>query len=206
MKTENSDFLLEQNARENPFEQFRLWFDAAQGGRYVEPNAMALSTISPDGEPHCRMVLLKDFSPDGFIFYTNYRSQKGRDLDQNPRAALLFWWDEHRCQVRIQGRVEKTPDADSDDYFATRPRGSQIAARASRQSSPIADREILDRKYAEIEERFQGKPIPRPSYWGGYCLHPDYFEFWKARENRMHDRLSYTLAKDGSWKMARLSP
>ncbi len=206
METENPDFLLEQNALENPIEQFRLWFNAAQKGRYPEPNAMALATVSPDGNPHCRMVLLKDFSPDGFIFYTNYRSGKGRDLEQNPRAALMFWWDEHRCQVRIQGWVEKTPAADSEEYFASRPRGSQIAAWASRQSSPVAGREALDRSYAEIEAQFGNEPIPRPPHWGGYCLHPDYFEFWKGRENRMHDRLSYTLGKDGQWKMKRLCP
>jgi pyridoxamine 5'-phosphate oxidase len=168
-------------------------------------NAMTLATMASDGGPSARMVLLKGLDERGFVFYTDYDSRKGRELAANPRAALLFYWIELEREVRVEGLTEKTSAAESDEYFASRPLGSRLAALASRQSSVVADRQSLEKDYAEIERRHGDAP-PRPSTWGGYRLVPDSIEFWQGRPNRLHDRLLYTKSRDGSWKIARLAP
>lgn len=196
----------EQAAGDDPLKLFARWFDDVLKAGLLEPNAMALATTGPDGQPAARMVLLKGFDERGFTFYSNYRSRKGRELDANPRAALLFWWPPLERQVRIEGRVEKTSPAESDAYFAQRPRLSQLAAAVSPQSEPIGSRLELERAVFELERKYFGQPIPRPEHWGGYRLRPRRIEFWQGGENRVHDRLLYELEPDGSWKRTRLAP
>ncbi len=196
----------EATAGDDPIELFGRWFDDVLKADLIEPNAMALATVGPDGQPAARMVLLKGFDARGFTFYTNYRSRKGRELDANPRAALLFWWPPLERQVRIEGRVEKTSPEESDAYFAARPRLSQLAAAVSPQSEPIGSRVELERAVFELERRYFGKPIPRPEFWGGYRLRPLRMEFWQGGEHRVHDRLLYELGPDGAWKRTRLAP
>lgn len=166
---------------------------------------MCLATTGSDGRPSSRIVLLKSFDEAGFVFYTNYKSRKGRELDANPFAALLFWWPRLDWQVRIEGRVARTSPEESDRYFATRPPGSQIGALASPQSEPI-DRSVLQERFAALKRTFEGKPVKRPSHWGGYRLKPDRFEFWQSGENRLHDRIEYRLQSDGMWSITRLAP
>ncbi|WP_353129492.1 pyridoxamine 5'-phosphate oxidase [Parapedobacter pyrenivorans] len=186
--------------------QFRHWFDEAIDKKIMEPNAMTLSTVSASGRPSSRIVLLKDLDESGFGFFTNYESQKGVELAENPYAALLFFWPELQRQVRITGRVEKMPAAHSDAYFQSRPKGSQLGAIASPQSREIPDRLMLDTQLAELEERYQAiEPIPRPAHWGGYRLLPDTLEFWQGRASRLHDRLVYKRFEKG-WKITRLAP
>ena len=186
--------------------QFRHWFDEAIDKKIMEPNAMTLSTVSASGRPSSRIVLLKDLDESGFGFFTNYESQKGVELAENPYAALLFFWPELQRQVRITGRVEKMPAAHSDAYFQSRPKGSQLGAIASPQSREIPDRLMLDTQWAELEERYQAiEPIPRPAHWGGYRLLPDTLEFWQGRASRLHDRLVYKRFEKG-WKITRLAP
>lgn len=189
----------------DPIEQFRAWFEEAARSEAREPNAMTLATASAEGRPSARMVLLKHVDARGFTFHSNYASRKGRELDANPRAALVFWWPALHRQVRIEGRVERTPAEESDAYFATRPPLARVSAVASPQSEPLADREALERRVAEVLERSPEGDVPRPEYWGGYRLVPDALELWQGRPNRLHDRLRYE--RDGErWRIVRLAP
>ena len=195
-----------QKAKKNPFDQFRLWFDEVLALEFVEPNAMNLATVSSMGEISSRMVLLKAFDETGFVFFTNYNSDKARDLQSTRTAALCFWWDTLYRQVRISGQVEKIPAADSAEYFHSRPRGSQLGTMASQQSRVIKDYSVLEKAYQRLEQRYQGQAIPCPEHWGGYRVIPGLFEFWQGRPNRLHDRLRYSLVPAGEWKLERLSP
>ena len=189
----------------DPLAQFRRWFDAALGANVPEPNAMHLSTVSADGRPDGRIVLLKDVSDDGFVFYTNYTSRKGRELIDNPFAALTFFYAELERQIRVEGRVEQVSTSESDAYFNSRPRGSQIGAWVSQQSSVIENRDVLEEYQAKVEARFADQPVPRPPHWGGFRVVPDTVEFWQGRPSRLHDRIRYR--KDGhDWVIERLSP
>ena len=197
--------LLESDLDPDPLKQFRLWFEDVRDAGITEANAMLLSTVS-GGRPTGRIVLMKDLDERGFSFFTNYDSKKGHEIAANPQVALTFFWKELERQVRIEGRIEKTSEAESSEYFAVRPRGSQIGAWASGQSEVIPNREFLEKKTKALEERFNGQPVPRPPHWGGYRVIPDYVEFWQGRPSRLHDRLAYTKQGDGSWKIERLSP
>ena len=198
--------LAETDVRPDPVAQFAFWFEEAVASQILEPNAMTLATATPDGRPSARTVLLKDYGNHGFTFFTNYDSQKGADLAANPRAALLFTWLDLQRQIRIEGRVEKIATEDSLAYFQSRPRSSQIGAWASPQSHPIAGREVLEKKEAELELKFAGlEKLPMPPYWGGYRVLPEVFEFWQGRMSRLHDRICYTREGDG-WKIERLAP
>jgi len=190
---------------DDPFRQFREWFGEAERAGVVAPEAMTLATAAADGAPSARMVLLKGADEDGFFFYTGYGSRKGGELAENPRAALVFYWQPVGKQVRVEGPVESVSEAESAAYFATRPRGSQLAAWASEQSRPLGSREALERRYAELEQEYEGRDVPLPPHWGGYRLRPEAIEFWEHRENRLHDRVRYTRAREG-WRAERLSP
>ncbi|MBC8172293.1 MAG: pyridoxamine 5'-phosphate oxidase [Chitinophagales bacterium] len=190
------------NAYPSPYHQFEKWFDAAKQTNIVEPNAMVLSTATKEGEPSSRIVLLKGYDEDGFIFFTNYNSRKGKELTDNPHACLNFWWGGLEKQIRIDGVVQKISAKESDDYFYSRPIGSQAGAMASPQSEVIESREWLEKKF--IETQLQGN-IKRPEQWGGYILKPNAIEFWQGRTNRLHDRLLYTLS-NGKWNIQRLAP
>lgn len=189
----------------NPLKQFRLWFDEALSANVIEPNAMLLSTVS-NGRPSARIVLLKDLDQAGFTFFTNYESKKGSEMETDPFVALTFFWKELERQVRIEGKVEKTTDAESSEYFAVRPRGSQIGAWASAQSQHLENREELEQRTKLLEERFAGTDVPRPPHWGGYRVIPHYFEFWQGRPSRLHDRLVFQKSVEGSWEIERLYP
>ena len=189
----------------DPLAQFRKWFDEAVQAQVPMVNAMTLATVSDRSQPSARIVLLKGLDERGFVFYTDYASRKGQDLAMNPRAALLFYWIELEREVRIEGVIEKTSTRESDEYFASRPAGSRIAANASTQSSTVADRQTLEKRYAQVEAR-HGERAPRPPNWGGYRVLPDAIEFWQGRANRLHDRLLYTRVSDGVWRIARLAP
>jgi pyridoxamine 5'-phosphate oxidase len=193
-------------ALSDPILRFQQWLDHATSTGIVEPNAMTLATTGFDGQPSARMVLLKEAGPEGFVFYTNYRSRKGRELAANPRAALVFYWRDLGRQVRVTGTVIKTSRAESENYFHTRPRGSQLAAWASWQSSTIPDRGFLDARLQKLEVKYAGAEIPLPPSWGGYRLQPETIEFWLGRPNRLHDRLLYTRRAQGGWKIERLAP
>lgn len=193
----------EHTVDSDPFVQFASWYgDAAR--LVAAPEAMALATADAAGRPSVRMVLLKEWGPDGFVFYTNYGSRKGGDLAENPRAALLFHWDPPGRQVRIEGAATEVPPERSDAYFATRAPGSRISARASLQSRPVADRPTLEAQADAVRHEF-GDDVPRPSWWGGYRVVPDAFEFWQHRADRLHDRLAYVPDADG-WRVVRLQP
>lgn len=197
--------LSEHELADHPLEQFQSWFDAALDSGLPEPNAMHLSTVSAEGRPSSRIVLLKELDDEGFVFYTNYHGKKGRDLAVNAFASLTFFWVDLERQVRIEGKVTKVSPQESDEYFAVRPRGSQIGAWVSHQSEIIPSRDILEQKQKEYEQQFAGKEVPRPSHWGGYCLAPDRVEFWQGRPSRLHDRIVYDL-RDGKWAVSRLAP
>ena len=195
--------LLESQALASPFAQFALWFDEALAAKVPEPNAMTLATVDAHGQPSARIVLVKGFDERGFTFFTNYESRKGLDLQAEPRASLLFFWQPLERQVRIEGVVEKVPAEESDAYYHSRPAGSRIGAWASRQSQPIT-REELEAREQEFRARYGDAP-PRPPHWGGYRLKPTAFEFWQGRPSRLHDRLRY-VADGPAWKIERLSP
>lgn len=197
--------LTEADAGRDPITLFGRWFGDAGASDMLLPEAMTLATASRDGAPSARMVLLKAFGPDGFVFYTNYDSRKARELDENPRASLVFHWPVHQRQVRIEGTVERTSQETSAGYFRTRPRGSRIAAWASRQSDEVGSREALDALFQEQHDRFQGEDVPLPPFWGGYRLRPEVMEFWQGRINRLHDRIVFRRAGDG-WQRTRLQP
>lgn len=197
--------LLESSVSKNPFELFSKWFQEAEEiGGSEEINAMTISTIGLDGFPKNRVVLLKQFTSDGFVFFTNYESEKGKAIAANPNVCLSFFWHNSERQVIIKGTAEKTSEKTSDDYFYSRPKGSQLGAIASNQSEIIADREVLENKIKQLEDQFDGKETQRPEYWGGYIVTPVEIEFWQGRANRLHDRIRFKKQNDG-WKMARLS-
>ncbi|WP_224998921.1 pyridoxamine 5'-phosphate oxidase [Cesiribacter sp. SM1] len=190
----------------NPVEQFQKWFKEAQDAQVLEPNAMTLSTVSAEGRPVARIVLVKDVDEQGFTFFTNYESRKGKDLEKHPYAALTFYWPELERQVRIEGAVEKVDKAVSEQYFSSRPRGSQIGAWASPQSQEIPNRGILETRQRDFVERFDGGDVPLPGHWGGYAVKPDHIEFWQGRASRLHDRIVYQKQASGSWERKRLAP
>jgi pyridoxamine 5'-phosphate oxidase len=199
--------LAESDLQKDPISQFQIWFDEARQCSEIKlPEAMCLSTVSPQGFPEGRMVLLKDFNSRGFVFYTNFESPKAKSLEDCPKAALTFYWEKLRRQVRIQGTVQKVNDAESDAYFQSRPRESQIGAWASRQSEVLSGRKALDEKFKEYRKKFEGREIPCPSFWGGFRVVPKSIEFWQERSSRLHDRFLYTRQAGGGWKIVRLSP
>lgn len=189
----------------SPFAQFQIWFDEAVSSKLLEPNALLLSTVSAEGKPSARVVLLKGLD-EGFKFYSNYLSRKGTELIENPNACITFFWVELERQVRIEGTIEKVSSKESDEYFQSRPKGSQIGAWTSNQSMVIENREVLEEREKYLVEKFEGDFIPRPPHWGGYRLVPNYVEFWQGRPSRLHDRIAYTLTENGEWKIERLSP
>lgn len=195
----------EASAAEEPLEQFGRWFEQAVAAGIEDANAMVLATADAAGRPSARVVLLKDHGPEGFSFFTGYASAKAEELAVNPRAALVFYWPALHRQVRITGAVARLPAADSDAYFASRPRGAQLAAAASPQSAVIASRDDLEERWRRAEEEHRDRPVPRPERWGGFRLRPDRVEFWQGRENRLHDRLRYRRA-GGGWVLERLAP
>jgi pyridoxamine 5'-phosphate oxidase len=190
---------------DDPLAQFGRWFGEAERADLIEPNAMTLATSSPDGRPSARIVLLKGFGPDGFVFFSNYASRKGDELAANPNAALVFWWPPLERQVRLEGSVERTTTEESEAYWASRPLGSRLAALASAQSQVLTGREELVRRVEELAARHRDGDVPLPEAWGGYRLVPDAFEFWQGQPNRLHDRFRYTRRQDG-WLVERLSP
>jgi pyridoxamine 5'-phosphate oxidase len=196
--------LHERDLAPDPFVQFGSWFDEALRSGIALPNAMTLATATRSGRPSARTVLLKSFDASGFVFFTHYRSRKGRELEENPQATLLFRWGELERQVGIEGRVAKVSAAESDGYFATRPLGSRLSAVISPQSEPVVSREVLETALEEASKRWRNEP-PRPPHWGGYRLVPERFEFWQGRKDRLHDRLCYRKA-ESAWKIERLAP
>jgi len=191
---------------DDPIVQFEEWFGVACEAMPLDPNAMTLSTVDADARPSSRTVLLKSFDAAGFVFYTNYDSKKAAHIATNPNVSLLFFWSPLARQVKIQGVAEKVPAKESLAYFLSRPRGSQIGAWVSAQSSVISSRSLLEAKYQEIKDKFRNKEVPLPSFWGGYRVVPDRVEFWQGRSNRLHDRFQYTKQEDGSWTIERLAP
>jgi pyridoxamine 5'-phosphate oxidase len=190
----------------DPIKQFAKWFEDAEAAHPKLPNAMTLATATRDGKPSARVVLLKGFDQDGFVFFTNYGSQKGRELDENPNAALVFYWAALDRQVRIEGRVKKSSREESEAYFKTRPAESRLSAWASKQSSPVSGRQVLEDEMERLSAEYEGKEIPLPPYWGGFRLEPSTIEFWQNRPNRLHDRFRYSRLSDGGWRIERLSP
>lgn len=198
--------LLESEVAPNPIDQFEKWWQQALQSQIVEPNAMTLATASNDGVPSARIVLLKGFDQEGFVFYTNYQSYKGMQLEENPKACLVFFWKELERQVKVVGLVSRVPQQESDEYFASRPEGSRIGAWTSPQSQVIENREWLDSRYQQLVKEMGGTRIQRPPHWGGYIVKPVIMEFWQGRPSRLHDRIQYTLEESGKWKIERLAP
>jgi pyridoxamine 5'-phosphate oxidase len=196
----------EHDVNRDPFVQFDRWFKEAVNAKIPEVNAMTVATADASGRPSARMVLLKQYDERGFVFFTNYGSAKAKDLQQNPQAALLLFWEPLERQVRLVGRVEKVTAAESYEYFRTRPIDSQLGAWASQQSSEISARMLLEKAFMEMLEKFKNGEIPLPPHWGGFRVVPDEFEFWQGRTNRLHDRIAYRSQPDGGWKIVRLSP
>ncbi len=200
------NYLLETDCNANPFIQFDHWFQDAINQDIFEPNAMQIATVGKNLQPSLRTVLLKSFDKDGFVFYSNYTSKKGHQLDENKNIACLFWFRELERQIRIDGTICKTSIEQNDIYFRTRPRDSQIAAYSSKQSSVVENRKVIDDNFAKIELEFNDKPIPLNENWGGYIVKPALFEFWQGRRSRLHDRIQYTLDTNNVWKIERLAP
>lgn len=198
--------LTEKDVAPEPFSQFQQWWDEAIASGIDEVNAMTLATASSDGVPSARIVLLKGFSPEGFVFFTNYNSYKGQQLVENPRACLVFFWKELERQVRITGLTEKVSASESDEYFNSRPEASRIGALASPQSKVIESREWLEKQEEQMKKQFSGKKLERPEHWGGYRVNPVGIEFWQGRPGRLHDRIQYTLLDNGDWEIERLAP
>jgi pyridoxamine 5'-phosphate oxidase len=196
----------EADLHPSPFEQFRLWMERALQADLPEPYAVTLATAAADGKPSARMVLLRGHDERGFVFHTNRQSRKARELAAVPWAALVLYWPELERQVRVEGSVTNLSDEESDAYFCTRPRGSQISAWASNQSDVVPNRQHLEARVAELEKEYAGREVPRPPFWGGYVLKPTMIEFWQGRPNRTHDRFRYVLAGDGTWHIERLAP
>ena len=194
------------SADPDPIRQFQRWFDKADSAGLPMVEAMTLATATPERRSSARMVLLKAVDERGFVFYTNYRSRKAQELEANPKAALVFHWEPLEQQVRIEGTVSRISAAESDEYFQTRPRESQIGAVASPQSEVIESREVLEERFRQLENDYRNKPIERPPHWGGYRLEPDRIEFWKGRPGRLHDRLNYERQSNGTWVRTRLAP
>ena len=190
----------------NPFKQFAQWFQEGAAAEPILPEAVTLATATSEGKPSSRVVLLKKFDESGFVFFTNYESRKGTELTENPQAALCFYWRQLERQITVTGTVVQVSREESEAYFRTRPRGSQVGALASRQSQVTANREELEKRFQQVMAEYAGKEIPLPSYWGGYRLAPSTLEFWQGRPNRMHDRLLYSRQSDGQWKIERLAP
>lgn len=198
--------LSEDEVLSNPIQQFEVWFEQALAAKVNEPNAMALSTINANGFPTSRIVLLKDIKPNGFNFFTNYHSHKGADILGSPKVSLLFFWEELQRQVRIVGLAEQVPGVESDEYFVSRPIGSQVGAWSSPQSEIIPNRDFLDQRVQATQDKFEGQDVlPRPDFWGGYIVQPLTIEFWQGRSSRLHDRIQYTL-EDSGWVINRLAP
>ena len=198
--------LSESEIANDPFIQFAKWWNDSEQSQIEEINAMTLATASADGIPSARIVLLKGFDKNGFVFFTNYNSFKGQQLLENPRACLVFFWKEVERQIRITGIVERTSEKESDEYFNSRPVGSRVGAIASPQSEIIANRNWLEENEKKLAEELDGKAIKRPLHWGGYRVRPVTIEFWQGRSNRLHDRIQYTLQEDAGWKIDRLAP
>lgn len=197
--------LTKRSVQSDPMAQFSSWFDEAIAAELLEPTAMTLATANADGQPSMRVVLLKGITENGFVFYTNYLSHKGRDLAENPKASLLFFWPELERQIRIEGITERLPQEESDVYFASRPFESQVGAWASLQSSVLRSRDEMEEHFEALRATYEGKPVPRPEHWGGYVLTPKVVEFWQGRPSRLHDRIRYRL-DNGAWIIERLSP
>jgi pyridoxamine 5'-phosphate oxidase len=198
--------LSEKDVAEHPIKQFDKWWEQAINSNIDEVNAMTLATVSKDGQPSARIVLLKGYDDNGFVFFTNYNSRKGHELQNNNKACLVFFWKELERQIRIEGSIQKTSATDSDAYFTSRPTLSKIGAWASPQSEAVPSRTYLEQRLSEMEKNFNGKEIERPEHWGGYTVQPNYIEFWQGREGRLHDRICYNLNDDGKWSTGRLAP
>lgn len=206
-KSYDKEELLEKNCPANPIELFNIWFTNADNTKKIEePNAMTVSTIGIDGYPKSRVVLLKKFSDEGFVFYTNYNSEKGKAIENNNNLCLSFFWPKLEQQIIIKGIAEKLPESKSDNYFESRPNGSKLGAWASEQSKIVESRETLEISLKAFTEKFKNKEIKRPKHWGGFIVKPISIEFWQGRPNRMHDRIRYTIKEDFSWKLDRLAP
>lgn len=198
--------LNEKEVTRDPIAQFEKWFKNAMSCELIEPNVMTLATATPDGKPSARIVLLKGFDRNGFVFYSNYLSRKGKEMAKNPYASLVFYWHEIERQVRIEGTIEKLSKEVSEEYFHSRPKDSQIGALASPQSQEIASRKDLEKAWEELDTKYEGKVIPKPSHWGGYLVRPQLVEFWQGRPGRLHDRIVYKKADKNTWKIVRLAP
>ena len=206
-KSYEKSALLEDTISSNPMEVFQKWFYETEASDSVdEPNAMTVSTIGLDGFPKSRVVLLKKFTHEGFIFYTNYESEKGKAIANNPKVCISFFWSNMERQIIIKGKADKIAENLSDGYFKSRPDGSKLGAIVSEQSSVIPSRETLENKLQELEKEYESKEIERPDFWGGYIVKPESIEFWQGRPNRLHDRIRFTLQEDSDWKMERLAP
>ena len=205
-KEYSSQSLLETDVAPDPVVQFDKWWQQAINSQIDEPNAMTLATASCDGLPSARIVLLKGFNEKGFVFFTNYKSYKAMNLEENPKACLVFFWKELERQVRIVGLVKKTTSEESNNYFNSRPKTSRIGAVASPQSQVIKNRQWIDEEYLKLEKQYKENDPPRPGHWGGYNVQPIIMEFWQGRPSRLHDRIQYTLEENGKWKIERLAP
>jgi len=198
--------LSESNTKADPIKQFELWFNEAQEAKVPEINAMTLSTATQDGRPSARVVLLKGIYETGFVFYTNYLSRKGKEITKNPVGALTFFWPSMERQIRIEGTIEKVSKEQSEKYFHSRPKSSQVGALASPQSQEIESRDVLEKKWNDLEAEYEGKEVPKPSFWGGYIVKPRMIEFWQGRPSRLHDRILYKKIDNKNWKKVRLAP